>query len=92
VVDRDHDTTRDAEVEEMIDINNQIIIYCPFCKALITVDELGEYVNANPDTKKQAIGEQLELWGDMYDRNYLIQNVVFCPKCGGIRHLGDWLG
>jgi hypothetical protein len=36
--------------------------------------------------------EELELWGDVYDRNYAIQNVVFCPKCGRISHLGDWLG
>ena len=42
------------------DINNQII-YCPFCIAPITVDELGEHVNANPETKKQAIEEELEL-------------------------------
>jgi hypothetical protein len=30
------------------DINNQIIIYCPFYIAPTTVDKLGEYVNANP--------------------------------------------
>lgn len=50
------------------DTNNQII-YCPNCKASISVDELGEHVSANPETKKQAIEEELELWGDVYDRN-----------------------
>jgi hypothetical protein len=71
--------------------NNQIIIQCPFCIAPITVDELGEYVNANPETKKQAIEEELELWGnDVYDRNYLIQNVVFCPSCHKVSHFKDW--
>ena len=72
------------------DINNQIIIYCPFCIAPITVDELGDYVNANPDIKKQAIEEELELWGDVYDRSYLIQNVVFCPNCHKVSHFKDW--
>jgi uncharacterized protein (DUF2225 family) len=75
----------------MTDINN-LTIQCPNCNASMTIEELGEYVNANPDTKKQAIEEELELWGDVYDRNYLIQNVVFCPKCGRISHLGHWLG
>ncbi|MFL6494149.1 MAG: hypothetical protein ACJ70N_05030 [Nitrososphaera sp.] len=61
-----------------INNNNNQIIFCPFCKASITVDELGEHVNANPETKKQAIEEEIQLWGeDVYDRNYLIQNVVF---------------
>ena len=32
----------------MTDISNQII-YCPNCKASITVNELGEHVNANPE-------------------------------------------
>jgi hypothetical protein len=75
----------------MIDNDNQII-YCPYCKKPITVNELGEYVNSNPEIRKQAIEEELELWGDVYDRNYLIQNVVFCLKCTRISHLGDWLG
>ncbi|MFL6488327.1 MAG: hypothetical protein ACJ70V_01750, partial [Nitrososphaera sp.] len=61
-----------------INNNNNQIIFLPFCKASITVDELGEHVNANPETKKQAIEEEIQLWGeDVYDRNYLIQNVVF---------------
>jgi hypothetical protein len=72
-----------------IDNNNQIIL-CPYCKAPITVDELGEYVNANPETKKHAIEEELELWGDVYDRNHLIQNVVFCPNCLKVSHYKDW--
>lgn len=52
----------------MTDINNPIVIYCPYCIAPITVDELGEHVDANPDIKKQAIEEELELWGNVYDR------------------------
>jgi uncharacterized protein YbaR (Trm112 family) len=73
----------------MTDNNNQII-YCPFCIAPLSVDELGEYVNANPETKKQAIEEELELWGGAYDRSYLIQNVVFCPNCRKVSHFKDW--
>ena len=67
------------------DINNQVI-HCPNCNASITVDELGEHVNANPETKKQAIEEQLERWGDAYDLEYLMQNVVFCPHCDRVSH------
>lgn len=73
----------------MIDINNQII-YCPNCMASIPADELGEHVNANPDTKKQAIEEQLQPWGEVDDRSYLIQNVVFCPSCNRKSHFKDW--
>ncbi len=74
----------------MSDINDGQIFYCPFCIAPITVDELGEYLNASPETKKQAIEEELELWGDRYGRNYLIRNVVFCPSCGKVSHYKDW--
>jgi hypothetical protein len=55
-------------------------------------DELGEYVNANLEIKKQAMEEELELWGDVYDGNYLIQNVVFCPNCNKVSHYKDWDG
>ena len=72
----------------MTDNNN--IIRCPHCEASITADELGEHVSTNPDIKKQAIEEQFQLWGGAYDRNYLIQNVVFCPSCGKISHFDDW--
>ena len=48
----------------MTDINIEIIL-CPYCIAPITVDEVGEHVNANPETKKQATEEELELWGDV---------------------------
>ena len=72
------------------DISNQKIILCPYCKTPITVDELGKYVNANPDTKKQAIEEELEHWGDVYDRNYLMLNVVFCPSCHKVSHFKHW--
>ena len=73
----------------MTDVNNQTI-QCPNCKAVIAVDALGEHVNANPDTKKQAIEEQFQLWGGASDRNYLIQNVVFCPNCHKVSHFKDW--
>jgi hypothetical protein len=73
----------------MTDISNQII-YCPNCKASITVNELGEHVNANPEIKKQAVEEQFQLWRGAYDRNYLIQNVVFCPNCHKVSHFKDW--
>lgn len=70
--------------------NQQQIIHCPNCQASITVDELGEHVNANPEAKKQAIEEQFQLWGGAYDRNSLIQNVVFCPSCNKVSHFKDW--
>ena len=72
----------------MTDVNNQTI-QCPNCKASLTVDELGKHVNANPDTKKQAIEEQFQLWGGAYDRNYLMRNVVFCPSSNKLSHLND---
>jgi hypothetical protein len=71
------------------DINNHLI-HCPNCRASISVDDLGEHINAYPDIKKEAIERELQLWGDAYDRNYLIQNVVFCPHCGKISHFKDW--
>ncbi len=58
----------------------------------ITVDELGEHVNANPENKKQAIEEELQLYGEAYDREYLLMNIVFCPKCGRVSHFDDWAG
>jgi endogenous inhibitor of DNA gyrase (YacG/DUF329 family) len=72
------------------DNNDNQIIQCPNCKKSITVDELGEHVNAHPDIKREAIQREIELWGKEYDRNYLIQNVVFCPACGKVSHFGDW--
>ena len=84
-----HNSPQGDEEEEKTDVNNQMI-QCPNCKASMTVDALGEHVNANPQTKQQAIEEQLQLWGHVYDRNYLIQNTVFCPACGKISHFGDW--
>ena len=72
----------------MTDISNHIIC-CPNCDVSITVEELGENVTANPEIKKESIEEEIQLWGDVYDREYLIQNVVFCPTCGKISHLGD---
>jgi uncharacterized Zn finger protein (UPF0148 family) len=32
----------------------------------------------------------LQLWGEAYDRNDLIENVVFCPTCGKVSHIKDW--
>jgi phage FluMu protein Com len=81
---------RRLKERKMTGINNQII-QCPKCKISMTVDKLGEHVNANPETKKQAIEEEIQLWGEAaYDKNYLIQNVVFCPKCGKVSHFDDW--
>ena len=76
----------------MTDDSENQIIYCPYCKTSIAVDKLGEYVNANQYTKKQAIEERLQLWSEVYDRNFLIQNVVVSPDCARTSHLGDWLG
>jgi hypothetical protein len=45
----------------MIDTHNNEIIFCPYCKIPITVEELGEHVNANPETKQEAIEEQMQL-------------------------------
>ena len=39
---------------------------------------------------KQAIEEEIQLWGEAYDRSYLIQNVVFCPNCHKVSHFKDW--
>ncbi len=82
----------DIEMATTTPDNNNETIYCPNCKASITVEELGEHVNANPQTKQQAIEEQFQLWGGAYDKNYLIQNVVFCPSCGKVSHFNDWQG
>jgi phage FluMu protein Com len=76
-----------------IDVNNNnpIIIQCPRCKTSLTVEQLGEHVNANREIKKQAIEEELQVWGEAaYDREFLILNVVFCPKCNKVSHFDDW--
>ena len=70
--------------------NHQEIIYCPRCKASISVDALGEHVNSNPEIKKQAIAEQLEQGGEKYDLEHVMQNVVFCPRCHKVSHFKDW--
>ena len=51
------------------DVNSNQVIQCPNCEVSITVNDLGEYVNANREIKKQAIEEQFQLWGGAYDRN-----------------------
>ena len=70
------------------------IIRCPKCKASITIEELYEYVNAKPESKREAIEQEIEMWGltSYYDRQYLVENIVFCPTCAVISHLSDWLG
>jgi hypothetical protein len=83
------DTKKEKEKEMTVadDTNNQKqLIHCPNCQASMTVDQLGAHVNANPEIKKEAIERELELWGDAYDKNYLIQNVVFCPNRGKVSH------
>ena len=68
------------------------IIRCPNCKASITVEELYEYVNAKPESKREAVEHEIEMWGlTYYDRQYLVENIVFCPSCVRISHLSDWL-
>ena len=41
------------------DATDNQIIQCPNCSKSITVDELGEHVNANPEIKKEAIEREL---------------------------------
>jgi hypothetical protein len=51
------------------------------------MEELHEYVNAKPESKKQAIEQEIEIWGltPYYDRQYYVENVVNCPSpCGDI--------
>ena len=62
-----------------INNNNQLMIYCPYRKASITV-ELGEYVNGNPESKKQAIEEEIQLWGEAYDRSLSNTECGFLSK------------
>ncbi len=75
------------------DVGNQLI-RCPNCKAVITVEELHEYVNSKPDSKIEAIEHEIEIWGltSYYNRQYYAENVVICPFCVGISHLSDWRG
>ncbi len=74
------------------DDNGNQLILCPSCKASITVEELHEYVNARPESKREAIEQGIEMWGmTYYDMAYFIENIVFCPSCARISHLCDWL-
>jgi uncharacterized C2H2 Zn-finger protein len=69
------------------------LIRCPNCKASITIEELHEYVNAKPESKREAREDEIEMWGPTYyDRQYLVENIVFCPTCARISHSSDWLG
>ena len=57
-------------------------IRCPNCKASITVEELQEYVNTKPESKREAIKQEIEMWGlTHYDRQYWVENVLICPIC-----------
>jgi hypothetical protein len=67
------------------------VIKCPTCKASITIEELYEYVNSNPEAKREAIEKERAMWGlTYYDLAYYVENIVFCPQCASISHLGDW--
>lgn len=68
------------------------VIRCPNCKTSIIIEELHEYVNSKPESKKEAIKQEIEAWGlTHYDIQYYVENVVFCPSCARISHLSDWL-
>jgi hypothetical protein len=67
------------------------VIKCPTCKASITVEELHEYVNVNPEAKREAIEKERAMWElTYYDMAYYVENIVFCPQCARISHLGNW--
>jgi hypothetical protein len=66
------------------------IIRCPNCKASITVEELHEFVNANPESKRDTIEKEVAMWGlTHYDMAYYVENIVFCPACARISQ-SDW--
>jgi hypothetical protein len=71
----------------------QEVVRCPNCKASITMEELHENVNAKPESKREAIEYEIEMWGltSYYVRQYYIQNGVICSFCARINHLSDWL-
>ena len=74
--------------------NGNQFIRCQNCKASITIEELHQDVNAKPESKREAIEHEIEVWGltYYYDRQYLVEDIVFCPTCARISHLSDWLG
>jgi hypothetical protein len=75
------------------DDGQQQTIRCPNCRKQIKIDELYEYVNTKPESKREAIEQEIEIWGltSYYDRQYYEQNIVICPSCARISHLSDWL-
>jgi hypothetical protein len=86
-------TSQTTEEDDSTNNNSQQqMIQCLFCKIPTTIETLGEHINDNPETKREAIKEQLQLWAKAYDREYLIINLVFCPSFDRISHWGDWLG
>jgi hypothetical protein len=74
------------------DVSTNQLIKCPVCKALsITVEELHEYVNADPEAKMGAIEKEIAMWGlTHHDMAYFVENIVFYHNCARISHLGDW--
>jgi hypothetical protein len=49
-------------------------------------------VNANPEAKREAIEKEIAMWGlTNYDMVYFVDNIVFCPNCARISHLGNWV-
>jgi len=74
--------------------NGNQLIRCPNSKSSITVEELHEYVNSKPESKREALEHEIAMWGltSYSDRQYYVQNFVICPSCAGTSHLSDWIG
>jgi acetyl-CoA carboxylase beta subunit len=89
---RKKEKEKEKEMTVADDTNNQQqLIHCPNCGNSIFVDALGKHVNTSPEIIKEAIERISELWGDSYDRNYLIQNVVFCTSSSKLSHFNTGL-
>ena len=73
--------------------SQQQIIRCPNCRKQIKIDELYEYANNHPESKREAMEHEIDMWGltSYYDRQYYVENVVIFPSCVGIPHVGDWV-
>ena len=49
-------------------------------------------MNDRPESKRVAIEHEIKAWGlTHYDRQYYVENIMFCPSCARISHLSDWL-
>jgi 4-hydroxy-3-methylbut-2-en-1-yl diphosphate synthase IspG/GcpE len=85
-------TTKPPKMTDYNHSHHQQIIRCPNCRALITVEELLKYVASKPESKREAIEHEIAMWGlTHYDMAHYVENIVFCPACARISHLGDWL-